>query len=120
MEHAFAALKGRFQSLRDLRQNINSADDLWTAVHWIQCCLILHNMIIRFEEEHALTEDQGSVKWSCQEARNFMSQEAAEGPDDNDQVGDRLYEGTPGHARHERLMDLLFDSPHSKAQHRQG
>jgi len=61
VEHAFAALKGRFQSLQDLRQNINSADDLQAAVHWIQYCLILHNMIIRFEEHRGHIGSSGSV-----------------------------------------------------------
>jgi hypothetical protein len=77
-------------------------------------------MIIWFEQNRALTDDRGSVRWAYQEARNFMPQEAAEGPDDNEQVCDRLYEGSPGHAYHERLMDELFDNPHSKAQRRQG
>ncbi|KIJ67140.1 hypothetical protein HYDPIDRAFT_74457, partial [Hydnomerulius pinastri MD-312] len=47
--HAFAALKGRFQSLRELRHNIQTEADLHFAMYWVQCCLILHNMIIRFE-----------------------------------------------------------------------
>ncbi|KIK23916.1 hypothetical protein PISMIDRAFT_41300, partial [Pisolithus microcarpus 441] len=50
VEHAFAALKGRFQSLRELRLHMNSLRDIRIAVHWVQCCIILHNMIIRFEE----------------------------------------------------------------------
>jgi hypothetical protein len=71
-------------------------------------------MIIRFEENQALTETTGSVAWSRQEDNNYIHP-ADEGPDWDGQVGDRLYEGTPGHARRERLKDLLFDSPHSKA-----
>jgi hypothetical protein len=71
-------------------------------------------MIIRFEENQALTETTGSVAWSRQEDNNYIHP-ADEGPDGDGQVGDRLYEGTPGHARRERLKDLLFDSPHSKA-----
>ncbi|KIK73221.1 hypothetical protein PAXRUDRAFT_68297, partial [Paxillus rubicundulus Ve08.2h10] len=49
-EHAFGALKGRFQSLRELRHSIHSAKDVQYTVNWVICCLILHNMIIRFEE----------------------------------------------------------------------
>jgi hypothetical protein len=37
-------------------------------------------------------------------------EEAAEGPDNNEQVGDRLYEGSSGHVCCERLMDKLFDN----------
>ncbi|KAG2155173.1 uncharacterized protein EDB93DRAFT_1101766 [Suillus bovinus] len=119
VEHAFAALKGQFQSLKDLQQNINSADDLRAAVHWIQYCLILHNMIIQFEEQRGLKEDKGTMDWAHEEGNNIPIGEG-EGPDGNEQIGDRLYEGTPGHALCERLIDELFDSSHSRAQRRQG
>ncbi|KAG2061987.1 hypothetical protein BDR06DRAFT_853016, partial [Suillus hirtellus] len=41
--------KGQFQSLRELRFHIQAEKDLDFAVQWIKCCIILHNMIIRFE-----------------------------------------------------------------------
>ncbi|KIM63032.1 hypothetical protein SCLCIDRAFT_44542, partial [Scleroderma citrinum Foug A] len=48
-EHAFAALKGCFQSLHELRLKVAKDKDLHVAVYWITCCMILHNMIIHFE-----------------------------------------------------------------------
>ncbi|EGO04952.1 hypothetical protein SERLA73DRAFT_35912, partial [Serpula lacrymans var. lacrymans S7.3] len=48
-KHAFAALKGCFQSLKDLRININDTNGHRFAMAWIKCCLILHNMIISIE-----------------------------------------------------------------------
>ncbi|KIK18703.1 hypothetical protein PISMIDRAFT_42319, partial [Pisolithus microcarpus 441] len=51
VEHAFAALKGRFQSLRELRLKVTRDEDLHVAIYWIMCCMILHNMIIRFESD---------------------------------------------------------------------
>lgn len=49
-----------------------------------------------------------------------MVVEEFEAPDGNQVVGDRLYEGTPGQACCAKLMDLLYDSPASTAQHREG
>lgn len=40
--------------------------------------------------------------------------------DGDEVIGDRSYEGTPGQACRARLMDQLFDSPHSEAQRREG
>ena len=114
-------LKGRFQSLRELRLNIRKEKDVQIAVHWIQCCIILHNMIIRFENHHRKQdgEYEGSLEWAHVEGEAFMSHES-EDPDGDESVGDRSYEGTLGQATHLRLMGKLFDSPHSRAQYRQG
>ncbi|KIK12607.1 hypothetical protein PISMIDRAFT_120564 [Pisolithus microcarpus 441] len=46
VEHAFAALKGHFQSLWELRLKMDKDNDLHVAVYWIISCMILHNMII--------------------------------------------------------------------------
>jgi hypothetical protein len=121
VEHTFAVLKGRFQSLRELRINIQTEKDLQVAVHWIKCCLILHNMIICFETRRRKQDkdyDQ-SLEWARTEGEAFVPQEI-EDPEGNETVGDRSYEGTPGQATRARLMDQLFDSPRSKAQRREG
>jgi hypothetical protein len=115
VEHAFAALKGRFQSLRELRHNIQTANDFKFTVHWIQCCIILHNMIIRFEANH----NQDSQAWAQQEGNTFIPHQF-EDADGNEVVGDRSYAGTPGQACRAALMNQLFDSPSSGAQRRQG
>ncbi|KAH7917045.1 hypothetical protein BV22DRAFT_969994, partial [Leucogyrophana mollusca] len=66
VEHAFAALKGCFQSLRELRLQMQSQKDLNIANYWIMCCFILHNMIIRYEEDgHGVIG--GSQDWAAQE-----------------------------------------------------
>ncbi|KIN96004.1 hypothetical protein M404DRAFT_52832, partial [Pisolithus tinctorius Marx 270] len=49
VEHAFAALKGCFQSLQELWLKVNKDSDLHVTMYWIMCCMILHNMVICFE-----------------------------------------------------------------------
>ncbi|KIM58477.1 hypothetical protein SCLCIDRAFT_1190973, partial [Scleroderma citrinum Foug A] len=48
-EHFFGSLKGWFQSLRELRFQIQNQTNLDYTNMWIRCCLILHNMIIDIE-----------------------------------------------------------------------
>ncbi|KAH7919059.1 hypothetical protein BV22DRAFT_968194, partial [Leucogyrophana mollusca] len=50
-EHLFGALKGRFQSLKELRFQIQSERQLEYANMWTRCIFILHNMIIKIEED---------------------------------------------------------------------
>ncbi|KIK93877.1 hypothetical protein PAXRUDRAFT_144063, partial [Paxillus rubicundulus Ve08.2h10] len=46
VEHAFSALKGHSQSLNELCHPIWNEQELPYVIHWANCCLILHNMII--------------------------------------------------------------------------
>jgi hypothetical protein len=41
-EHAIGYLKGRFQSLRELRLQLNSEEYVVYSTLWIQACIILH------------------------------------------------------------------------------
>ena len=66
-------LKGRFQSLQELCLKIQKPDDLTYAMHWIQCCIVLHNMIVRFE---MMLGFKTSMYW----AREQMT-DAENGPD---------------------------------------
>ena len=42
-------LKGRFQALRELRIQITSPKHHKWAIAFVRCCIILHNLILRFE-----------------------------------------------------------------------
>jgi hypothetical protein len=57
-EHAISLLKGRFQSLHELRIQIGSHNHHMRAIIWIRCCIILHNLIIQFEGN-----EDGDVDW---------------------------------------------------------
>ncbi|KIJ31769.1 hypothetical protein M422DRAFT_70812 [Sphaerobolus stellatus SS14] len=50
-EHAMGLLKGRFQSLKGLRQQIKDERDHRLAIEWIRTCLIIHTLIHDVEEE---------------------------------------------------------------------
>ena len=97
VEHAFAALKGRFQSLQELRLRMRTQQDLHIAVYWITCCLILHNMIVRFEAKQL---GEGSMGWAIREA---------EWEDENDDVGGELEGEMPGQRFRGLLMERLFE-----------
>ncbi|KAG2346325.1 hypothetical protein BDR05DRAFT_858502, partial [Suillus weaverae] len=109
VEHTFAALKGRFQSLQELRFRIQKENDLEFCVQWIKCCIILHNMIIHFKTHHCKQDGtyESTLKWARQEGQDFIPQDV-EGPDGNDVVCDRSYEGTPGQITCAKLMDQLL------------
>jgi hypothetical protein len=78
-------------------------------------------MIIRFEAHHCKENAKfpRSQRWAEREAREFAAQEF-EDPDGDEVVGDKSYEGTPGQASRLRMMDQLFDSPYTTAEHREG
>ncbi|KIK22256.1 hypothetical protein PISMIDRAFT_102728 [Pisolithus microcarpus 441] len=110
VEHAFVALKGRFQLLRELRLQIWSKQDLYVMIYfvplwwlpqqyWVECCLILHNMIVHFEkgkQGEALMMD-----WALHEGLQFERQN-----EENVVVGE--VSGSPGQCHCTGLMgDLL-------------
>ena len=49
-EHAMGYLKGRFSSLRGLRQQIRDATDHKRALAWVKTCIIIHTLVSFIEE----------------------------------------------------------------------
>ncbi|KIK16359.1 hypothetical protein PISMIDRAFT_113593 [Pisolithus microcarpus 441] len=98
VEHAFAALKGRFQSLRELRLHMSKDNDLHIAAYWITACIILHNMIIRFEERLG----KETTQWVIGEAEGWDD----EGGDDG---GGEQGDGMQGQRFRGYLMERLFE-----------
>lgn len=90
------ALKGRFQSLRGLRVNINSNSDHIKACRWVTVAIILHNMVIDVDGETS-----GAAFMHVHTAQE---EEEDRGPRDVQQDAD---EGD-GQAKHIRLRDELL------------
>ncbi|KAG2348483.1 hypothetical protein BDR05DRAFT_874931 [Suillus weaverae] len=101
IEYAFAALKGHFQSLCELQHPMQTKKHLEHTSYWIMCCIILHNMVIRFEEECHLD----TMNWATGEDGLKEEQQEDIG---KDEAGDMTYKGTPGQASHSQLMDYLL------------
>ena len=99
VEHVFAALKGRFQSLWELRLKMKTDDDLHIAVYWITCCMILHNMVICFETRWREELGEGTMSWVIREAEW----------EDEDEEGGEERGGTPGLQFRGLLMERLFE-----------
>ena len=52
-EHTIGLLKMRWQSLRGLSMLIRGPEDVQTAVHWIMACVVLHNLLLGENNDHA-------------------------------------------------------------------
>jgi hypothetical protein len=103
-EHAMGYLKGRFSSLRGLRQQIDDVIDHKRALAWVKTCIIIHTLVSFVEDGN--------------EDNDFMDELVREGADapggvivgqaDND-PSDAQRE-TQGQRKRTELKTLLFDS----------
>ncbi|KIK73859.1 hypothetical protein PAXRUDRAFT_177294, partial [Paxillus rubicundulus Ve08.2h10] len=89
--------------------------ELQYVIHWVNCCLILNNMVIQFEERQygpsgdCLGPDRVTTQW----AQNEHEEEGRgpEPPDGNGSLGDQTEYPSTGQNFRCRLMTLLFESP---------
>ena len=103
-EHAMGYLKGRFSSLRGLRQQIDDATDHKRALAWVKTCIIIHTLISFIEEG-----DQDD---------EFMAELVREGTDaPGDVIGQADWEQssetqreTQGQNKRTELKRMLFES----------
>jgi hypothetical protein len=99
-------IKGRFCSLRGLRQQIDNSRDHEHALVWVKTCIIIHTLVSIIEEGN---EDE-----------DFTAQLVQEGTDHVDVSGARLEDGgsgrsdaqreTWGQRKRTQLKQLLFNS----------
>ena len=124
VEHAIGLLKGRFQSLFELRIQIYTHEKHLWAVMWIRCCIILHNLVLQIEagkddrewreELYNLWDQREGAEHRCWEEEAEMESE-----DDFDMLElARRRLMTAGQKFRQGLMKKLFDSETSGAVHR--
>ena len=84
--------------LRELRLVMHTKENMRIALHWIQCCMILHNMTIDFED---LLGVEKTTDWARQEGEEPYRPTAP--------VVVEAPEGTPGQIFRTELMTHLFE-----------
>jgi hypothetical protein len=98
-------LKGRFQSLRGLRQNINSNHDYLIALTWVRVALIIHSFALEAEHEY-----DGDDFWEW--VQNGLVD------DDDDDAGDAFVpvpvmpipQESEGQLKRRQVQQALFDA----------
>jgi len=93
-------IKGRFCSLRGLRQQIDDAVDHERAITWIKACIVIHTLI--FQIEHG-QEDPLFVQELVQAGSDAPSYSI-----DDDLAAEAVHE-TQGQRMREKLKKDLFD-----------
>jgi hypothetical protein len=97
-------LKGRFSSLRGLRQQIDDSVDHKRAITWVKACIVIHNLISFIEEGEEDLEYEGELIREGMEGER----EANEWQDIGEEVpGER---DTPGHRKRREMKAALLDS----------
>ena len=72
-EHAVSFIKGWFQSLQGLRQQINSEQEYGLALAWVWACIIIHSLTACYEtddEEEFWQWIEEGLKDQCSEGRD--------------------------------------------------
>ncbi|CAK5267593.1 unnamed protein product, partial [Mycena citricolor] len=107
-EHAVGFLKGRFQSLRRLRQQIKNETDHLRALEWIRACLVLHTLIHNIESEEG-TLDQ---EWEEELIRDGAEDDGHDEDDEDPAPARRNRRGreSSGQRKRRKVKEALFAS----------
>ncbi|KAG2057200.1 hypothetical protein BDR06DRAFT_878412, partial [Suillus hirtellus] len=106
-EHFFGSLKGRFQSLQELRFSVQGKKDLDYSNMWICSCLILHNFIVEIKEHLGI---MGSGKDFYKEltGQDMVEDDTDENDEEEDGQGDESYISMEGQDFCNILMACLL------------
>jgi hypothetical protein len=105
-EYAVGFLKGRFQSLRGLRQQIKNERDHLRALEWVRTCLVIHTLI------HDIESDSNSMDEDWQEELIAAGVPSDSETSDNDAPGmvrTRQRESA-GQRKRRKIKDDLYAS----------
>jgi len=120
VEHAIGLLKGRFQSLKELRIQITYRKHHMCVLIWLRGCIILHNLIIRIEEGN-VDEDWREELYEAgreNQVRDDGVETDSDGDDESEEAElrrARRRHTSDGQRFRRHVMDSLFDSPHTTA-----
>lgn len=117
VEHTMGLLKGTFQSLKEIRIQLIDTRRHMIVVMWARVCIVLHNLIIRIEE------DNFDAVWREGLIRNGLGRDPGSEDTDEEDEEDEVYRArrrlmTPGEKFRIKLMNDLFDSPFCSAERR--
>ena len=107
-EHAVGYLKGWFQSLRGLRQQINSECEYMLALAWVRTCLIVHSFAA-CHEDHEYESD--FWEW-IDEGMSGEDEREDEGPIEGfawGGMGPPLPGETEAQQKHRHVQEALFN-----------
>lgn len=99
-------LKGRFQSLKGLWQQIKSRDDHLRAVEWIRACLVIHTII------HEIEEINFDSEWEEELVADGLSSDssAESSSDDDNRVPGDIRRESAGQRKRRKVKEGLFAS----------
>lgn len=122
VEHAIGLLKGRFQSLFQLRIQVYTHEKHLWAIMWIRCCIILHNLILRIEAgninsdwREELYRVWDSVEGNEHRRRHELGLDDSESGEETDLQHARRQVTSDGQRFRRKVMNDLFNSPTSGA-----
>jgi hypothetical protein len=123
VEHVIGMLKGRFQSLFQLRIQVYTHDKHLWAIMWIRCCIILHNLILRVEAGNINSEWHEEIyrNWNAMEGAEYRRRQLEdlgldeESGDETDLQRARRQVMSDGQRFRRKVMNDLFNSPTSGA-----
>lgn len=101
-EHAMGYLKGRFSSLRGLRQQIDDATDHKRALAWVKTCVIIHTLVSFIEEGDEDGEFVTELVREGTDARGDVLRQANSEPSDTQR-------DTQGQRKRTELKRMLFE-----------
>jgi hypothetical protein len=76
VEHVMGLLKGRWSSLRGLRIQIHKKEDTEKVNKWIVTCLVLHNMVVKFNDNWEDTSLENETETETDEENEGSTEES--------------------------------------------
>jgi hypothetical protein len=101
-------LKGRFQSLRGLRQQIKNETDHLRALEWVRTCLVIHTLIQDIESELDIVDADWEEELIATGIPSDSEPSDNEGPVDAGHVRPRGE--TRGQRKRRKVKDGLYAS----------